>query len=154
MQFLRLSNNQPEPPLYEQDFYVWTNHTATLLKERRFNELDLSSLVEEIETLGRSEKHAVQSNLIIVLLHLLKYKYQPERRTNSWLASIAEHRDRLDIILADSPSLKVFGGEAFANCYEKARRRAAIETELPIATFPVVSPFTPEEVLDANYLPE
>ena len=154
MQFLRLSNNQPKPPTYEQDFYLWTSYTASLLKERRFDELDLSSLVEEIETLGRSEKHTVQSNLIIVLLHLLKYKYQPERRTNSWLASIAEHRDRLDIVLADSPSLKSFVNEAFTNCYEKARRRTAIETELPIATFPATSPFTPEEALDPDYLPQ
>ncbi len=140
--------------LYDRDFNLWLDKTASLLKERQFHELDIPNLVEEIETMGRSEKHALQSNLIVVLLHLLKYKYQPQRRSSSWLSSIAEHRDRLEIVLTDSPSLQTYVDTVFQKCYSKARRRAAIETELPIDTFPVESPFMLDQTLDPDYLPQ
>lgn len=140
-------------PLYDEDFHLWLEKTASLLKERRFHELDLLNLIEEIETLGRSEKNALTNNLIIVLLHLLKYKYQPQKRSNSWLSSILEHRDRLQDILEDSPSLRNYIDEVWAKSYERARRRAAIETGLPTNVFPVESPFTPEQVLDIDWLP-
>lgn len=140
--------------LYEQDFYRWLEKTAQHLREGRLEELDIPNLVEEIEAMGRSEKHAIQSNLIIVLLHLLKYKYQLQKRTSSWLSSIAEHRDRIEIAIADSPSLQPYVGEVFEKCYNKARRRAALETDLPIDTFPVESPFTVEETLDPDFLPD
>jgi len=140
--------------LYDRDFNLWLDKTASLLKERQFHELDIPNLVEEIETMGRSEKHALQSNLIVVLLHLLKYKYQPQRRSSSWLASIAEHRDCLEIVLTDSPSLQTYVNTVFQKCYSKARRRAAIETELPIDTFPVESPFMVDQTLDPDYLPQ
>lgn len=140
--------------IYDQDFNLWIDKTISLLKEGQFHELDIPNLIEEIQTLGTSEKHALQSNLIVVLLHLLKYKYQPTHRSNSWLSSIAEHRDRLDITLADSPSLQTYLDMVLLKSYERARRRATIETGLPINTFPSVSPFTPEQALDPFYLPE
>lgn len=140
--------------LYEQDFYRWLEKTAQHLREGRLEELDIPNLVEEIEAMGRSEKHAIQSNLIIVLLHLLKYKYQLQKRTSSWLSSIAEHRDRIEIAIADSPSLQPYVGEVFEKCYNKARRRAALETDLPIDTFAIESPFTVEETLDPDFLPD
>jgi len=140
--------------LYDRDFNLWLDKTASLLKERQFHELDIPNLVEEIETIGRSEKHALQSNLIVVLLHLLKYKYQPQRRSSSWLSSIAEHRDRLEIVLTDNPSLQTYVDTVFQKCYSKARRRAAIETELPIDTFPVESSFMLDQTLDPDYLPQ
>jgi len=140
--------------LYDRDFNLWLDKTASLLKERQFHELDIPNLVEEIETIGRSEKHALQSNLIVVLLHLLKYKYQPQRHSSSWLSSIAEHRDRLEIVLTDNPSLQTYVDTVFQKCYSKARRRAAIETELPIDTFPVESSFMLDQTLDPDYLPQ
>lgn len=140
--------------LYEQDYYLWLQKTANLLRDGQLQALDIPNLLDEIESMGRTEKHAIQSNLIVVLLHLLKYKYQPQKRTSSWLSSIAEHRDRIEISLADSPSLQLYLQEVFVKCYSKARKRAAIETELPIETFPIESPFTPEETLNPDYLPE
>lgn len=142
------------PKLYDRDFNLWLNKTASLLKEKQFHELDIPNLVEEIESMGRNEKHALQSNLIVVLMHLLKYKYQPTHRSTSWLSSIAEHRDRLDITLTDSPSLHLDIEKFWFKCYDKARKRAAIETQLPIDTFPKCSPFTVEQALDPDYLPE
>jgi hypothetical protein len=75
-------------PLYDQDFYLWIETTAKQLKEGNFAEVDLANLIEEIECMGRSEKRALKSNLVVVLMHLLKYKYQPSQRTNSWLSTI------------------------------------------------------------------
>ncbi|MEH2073255.1 MAG: DUF29 domain-containing protein [Nostoc sp.] len=140
--------------LYEQDFYLWIQTTAELLKQGRLTELDLENLIDEIETMGRSEKKALRSNLEVVLMHLLKYKYQAEKRSGSWRGTIREHRKRLREALEESPSLKPYFGEVFGLCYEDARLLAADETELHLATFPEQSPFTPEETLDPDFLPE
>lgn len=140
--------------LYEQDYYQWLEKTVYLLKNDRLDELDTPNLIEEIEDMGRSQKRAVTSNLRVIFWHLLKYKYQPERRTNSWRLTLFEHRRRLEEDLADSPSLKNYFYEVFSKCYQDARKEAAIETEMPLVTFPEWSPFTPEEVLDLEYLPD
>jgi hypothetical protein len=153
MHSLRSPVNEPAN-LYEQDFFLWLEVTARLLEERRFSDIDIINLIEEIESMGRSEKHALQSNLVIVLVHLLKYKYQPERRSKSWLASILEHRRRLRVCFEDSPSLKPYFTEVFERCYQDARRQAVVETGLPFDRFPDKPPFTPEEALDSEFLPD
>ena len=102
----------------------------------------------------RSEKKAIRSNLRILLMHLLKYKYQSEKRTNSWLFTIREHRKRLRDDFKNSPSLKRYFREVFEECYQDARELAADETGLTIDTFPVESPFSQEETLNPDYLPE
>jgi hypothetical protein len=132
------------PVSYDQDFMLWIDTTVQLLKERRFAELDLENLIEEVEDLGRSNKSALRSNLIVVLLHLLKWKYQPEKRSKSWQSSILEHRRRLEDDFEDSPSLKRYYIEIFNKCYQNACKQAAIETEIDIKNFPRESPFTPE----------
>ncbi len=142
------------PTLYDKDFYIWLEETVQLLQDGRLTELDTENLIDEISEMAKTQKRAVQSNLIIILHHLLKYKYQPERRTNSWRLTLLEHRDRLAGYFADSPSLKPFFREIFAECYKKARQRAAIETGLAIEFFPIESPFTPEATLDSTFLPD
>ncbi|BAY75038.1 hypothetical protein NIES25_14550 [Nostoc linckia NIES-25] len=139
--------------LYEQDFYLWIKTTAELLKQKNFTQLDLENLIEEIETMGRSEKKALRSNLEVVLMHLLKYKYQAEKRSGSWRATIREHRKRLKQALEESPSLKPYFDDVFNQCYDDARLLAADETELDVAIFPEQSPFIPEQALDADFLP-
>jgi len=140
--------------LYEQDFYLWIQTTAELLKQKNFTQLDVENLIEEIETMGRSEKKALRSNLEVLLMHLLKYKYQPEKRSGSWQATIREHRKRLREALEESPSLKPYFDEVLGQCYDHAKLLAADETELAVATFPEQSPFTPEQILDPDFLPE
>lgn len=140
--------------LYDQDYYLWLQTVAHQLREGKFSEIDWVNLLEEIESMGRREKTALSSNLQVVLMHLLKYRYQPDKRTNSWLLTIFEHRDRIWEALDLSPSLKPYLQEVFDKCYSKARKKAALETGLPIATFPPQSPFTLEETLDVDYLPE
>lgn len=140
--------------LYEQDFNLWLDATAQLLRESNFDQLDRDNLIEEIESMGRSEKDALESNLIVVLMHLLKYKYQPEKRSKSWLLSIYEHRRRLKKAFQKSPSLKGYFNQVFSECYQDARNEATLETELPIETFPIESPFTQEDTLNSDWLPE
>jgi Domain of unknown function DUF29 len=144
----------PSTPLYDRDFYLWLQETAQLLRNGEFDRLDIENLVEEIESMGRSDKHAVESNLEVVLMHLLKYKYQSGRRSKSWRLTLFEHRDRLRKAFRESPSLRPCLASEFEDCYRNARKKASIETDLPIATFPPDSPFTPEQVLDEDYLPE
>lgn len=142
------------PTLYEQDYYLWLTQTARQLSDGKWSEVDISNLVEEIKDMGKSERRALVSNLTVVLLHLLKYNYQPTHRSNSWLASILEHRLRLKKQLRESPSLKVYLEEVFAECYGDAVLRATVETGLPANTFPTESPFSIEDSLNIEYLPD
>lgn len=150
----QLSSTTNTANLYEQDYYLWLSHTVQLIKQGKLSEVDTANLIEEIEDMGRSEKRAIRSNLVVVLLHLLKYKYQPEKRSNSWKSSIREHRRRLRDDFKVSPSLKRYFAEVFEECYQNGREQAADETGLPLNSFPQQSPFTSTEVLNPDYLPQ
>lgn len=140
--------------LYERDYHLWLVHTAKLVAENRFAEIDIASLAEEIEDMGRSEKRAIKSNLRVLLAHLLKYKYQPDKRSNSWRVTIRKHRLRIKEAFQDSPSLKRYFDEVFDECYQNARAIIVDETGLEIATFNTQYPFSKVEVLDSDFLPE
>lgn len=146
-------NSAKTPTLYDRDFMIWIETTVGLLKEKKFTELDLENLIEEIEDMGKSQKSAIRNNLIVVLIDLLKWKYQPEKRTNSWKFSIREHRRRIDDDFEDSPSLKRYYGEIFAKCYQNACKLAADETGLDLETFTLEPQFTPEQILNPEFLP-
>lgn len=139
--------------LYNQDYYLWLENTVKLLLNEKFSEININYLIEELEDMGRSEKRAVSSNLRILLMHLLKYKYQPKKRSNSWLFTIVEHRKRLKVLFKNSPSLKNYYYAVFSETYQDAKDLASAETSLSINNFPDSSPFTPEDVLNENYLP-
>lgn len=140
--------------LYEKDYYLWLEETARLLREGKLAELDISNLIEEIEDMGKSEKKAIKSNARILLMHLLKWKYQPNKRSKSWKSSIIEHRKRIRDSFEDSPSLKVYFADNFDLFYQDAKDLAAVETELPFETFPNECPFSPKDTLSSNYFPE
>ncbi len=139
--------------LYDCDFNLWVEATVQLLRKGRLTELDVVNLLEEVETMGHSDKLALSSNLVVVLLHLLKWQYQPHKRTRSWEKSIAEHRRRVDEYFEASPSLQRYYLQIFDKCYQNARKQAKIETRLALESFPVNAPFTPKQVLDENFLP-
>ncbi|NER45388.1 MAG: DUF29 domain-containing protein [Symploca sp. SIO1A3] len=141
-------------PLYEQDYCRWLETTANLLREGKLQKLDVVHLVEEIEDMGKREKRSVESNLEVILMHLLKYQYQPQLRSNSWRFTILEHRDRLEKLFRDSPSLKPFFESVFEASYTRARKKAAVETGLSLDLFPASSPFTLDETLNPDFLPE
>lgn len=140
--------------LYDQDYFLWLENMAHALRDRNPELLDWDNLLEEIEALGRSEKKSVKSNLRVLLLHLLKWQYQPTKRSQSWLNSIAEHRQRLEDDFEVSPSLRKYVVEIFAKVYSEARKQAARETNLPLQHFPSDCPFPLEKVLEEDWLPD
>jgi hypothetical protein len=140
-------------PRYESDFSAWTEEQGRLLKARRVTGLDWDNLAEEIETLGRSEKSEIRSRLIVLLLHLLKWQYQPTKRKSGWRASIMEARDGLSEQLGASPSLRSYPSQVLRKQYEIARLKAADETKLDLAGFPESCPYTMVQVLDDGFYP-
>ena len=155
----RASPRQPHPNtstdgLYETDFHAWTVEQARLLRAGDIDGVDLANIVEEIETLGRSECAAVRSAYRLIALHLLKLIVQKERASRSWYGTIARERGNAASLLEDSPSLKPQRVELFARAYQEARREAAAETGLPLSAIPAVPPFTLEQLLDEACLPD
>jgi hypothetical protein len=139
--------------LYDTDFVQWLARTAQLLKERRFDELDLDNLIEEIEALNRSEKREIESRLEVLLMHLLKWQYQPEHQSRSWQATIREQRRQVLKLLKDSPSLKNHVLNELDECYTIARERAAEETTIFLQNFPEQCPYQITEILNPEFLP-
>jgi hypothetical protein len=139
--------------LYEQDFYAWANEQAALLRAGKLSEADLEHIAEEIESMGKTEKRELISRLTILLLHLLKWQYQPSLQGASWRTSI--RNQRLDIAdhLADNPSLRAQMSEAMARAYRKARGEAEQETGLPESTFPPACPWSFEQISAADFWP-
>lgn len=138
--------------LYDRDFYAWACEQAGLLREGHLSGADVAHIAEEIETLGRNEKRELRSRLSVLFLHLLKWRHQPGRRGRSWELSIANARDELAELLADSPSLRATLPEAVASAYRRARLHAEQQTGLPAGTFPPECPWTFDQAV-ADELP-
>jgi Domain of unknown function DUF29 len=143
----------PPAGLYETDFADWIATTAGQLRAKNFASVDWENLLEEIDAMGRRERQSLESNLVIVLLHLLKWQHQPERRSGSWKGSVREHRRRLRRDLQDSPSLKPYFRDIIPTAYSDARSAAADETGLPLHTFPEECQYSVEQLLDSEFLP-
>jgi Domain of unknown function DUF29 len=145
----------PTVPLYDADFYTWTQQQAALLRDGKVHELDLANLAEEIESLGKSDRRALGSHLRGLVMHLLKWHYQSSGRQtgHSWRTSINNHRRDIHAIADDSPSLRRQVPDLLAREYPRSRRDASDETGLPLATFPEACPWTPEQVLDEDFWP-
>ncbi|PSP17681.1 MAG: DUF29 domain-containing protein [Cyanobacteria bacterium QS_8_64_29] len=139
--------------LYQTDYLRWLDETIVRLCDGAYDALDCANLIEELADMGRSEKRALESNLRVVLQHLLKWHCQPEQRTGSWRATIREHRRRIRRQLTDSPSLRLHLQAQFEDEYAIARQLAADETELPLERFPASPPFAPEQAIDENFWP-
>ena len=110
--------------LYDRDFYAWSAQQAELLRAGKLREADIEHIAEEIETMGRTEKRELVSRLAVLLLHLLKWKFQPAKRGASWEASIRVQRNRLADHLDDNPSLRPLLAKALSAAY----RDAVLET--------------------------
>ena len=138
---------------YETDFYAWAMEQAALLRAGRFAAADIANIAEEIESMGRGEKRELVNRLTILLLHLLKWQFQPGFRSPSWSSSIREQRIRLRSHLKDNPSLKAKLDESFAEAYELAVIGAARETGLPESDFPKAAPYRFEQAADDAFWP-
>ena len=140
--------------LYESDFYAWTQEQAEKLRQQEWSQIDLPNLIEEIECLGKQQRQELRNRLSVLLAHLLKWEYQSEQRSRSWLATIRVQRRDLQRLLRDNPSLKPHLPEALAEAYENGRDLAMGETNLPEATFPSSCPYSVESSLDDAFFPE
>jgi hypothetical protein len=138
---------------HDTDFYSWTQEQAALLRQGRLNELDIAHLIEEVEDMGRSEKRELESRLAVLLMHLLKWQYQPERRGNSWEGTIRVQRKSLKKVLKQNPGLKPSLSESLWDSYDDARLLAMKKTGLPLKTFPTECPWILERVLDDEFWP-
>jgi len=140
--------------MYETDFYGWTQNQATTLRAKNFAALDLDNLIEEIESMGRSEKRELESRLELLLMHLLKWQYQSNFRSKSWQLTIKEQRKRVAKHLKDNPSLKGFLAEMYREVYDYAVLEAAKETGMDETVFPQQCPWTFEQAMDADFWPQ
>ncbi len=139
---------------YKADFNLWIEETAQLLRSHHWHEVDVEHLIEEVEGLGKSERRGIASQLTRLLLHLLKWQYQPQRRSDSWLDSITDSRTQIELAIEDSPSLKSYPTEQLEESYQRARRQAAKQTGILLSVFPEECPYSLELVLDEDWLPE
>ena len=136
----------PQPPFaetsppYEIDGYGWANWQARLIRERRFDDLDIENIAEEIESVGKNEETRAESALRVLILHILKWQHQPSRRSRSWALSITEQRNVYARVLRKNPSLKPHLENIRAEAHSDARIGAARETDLPLKTFPLDPP--------------
>ena len=138
--------------LYDTDYLQWIETTVEKLQSHDYANVDWENLIEEIADTGRSERRSLKSNLIVILVHLLKWQFQPENGSGSWEGSIIEHRRRVKEALDDSPSLKSYFESIFIECYAQAVKQAKAETGLSVESFPVVCPYQLPEVTNDEFL--
>jgi hypothetical protein len=139
---------------YETDFYGWTQQQATLLKNGQFNLADFTNIIEEIESMGRSEKRELESRLTVLLQHLLKWQYQPNRRGKSWELTIKGQRSRFLRVLQENPGLKSKLDGCLLNAYQYAVVEAAKETGFDESVFPKNCPWSWEEITNNLFYPD
>lgn len=140
-------------PAYEEDFHQWAHDQAALLRDGRVRDADLVNIAEELETLGRSEAHALRSHLKQIICHLLKLAHQPERASRSRVNTVARARQDVEILLEDNPSLRTRLPEIFEKASRDGRALAIIETGLSDVVFPMERQLTLDEVRDPAFLP-
>jgi hypothetical protein len=138
---------------YDSDFYQWIQHHIELLKQRKFSELDIDVLIDELDSMAKRDKRELISRLMILIAHLLKWEFQSEHRSSSWRGSIKEQRIKIRQQLTDSPSLKNQLTNSIAMAYPDALQIALEETSLPIKSFPIENPYLIEQLLDDGFYP-
>jgi hypothetical protein len=139
--------------LYDRDFLEWTARNAELLRAGRLDEADLEHIAEEIEDMGKRQRHELRSRLRVLLMHLIKWQSQPEKRGPSWIRTIGTQRLEIADLLRDAPSLRTVIEESLPGVYQETVRLAARETGIGSQAFAPQCPLTLEQVLDSDYYP-
>lgn len=138
--------------LYDRDIVLWSERTIELLRQGKFDELDMDNLIDEVGDLGKRERDRLISSIRLIMHHLLKWEYQPEKRSRSWVQTIQRERVNVQDYLEETPSLvRSVNAAGIEKTYQTARRHAAIETELSLTTFPKSCPYQWSEILDENF---
>jgi hypothetical protein len=144
----------PKPPaagLYDRDLHAWAEEQVRLLRTGRLAEIDAENIAEEISDVGSEQYYKLESALRVLLMHMLKWDYQPERRSRSWENTISEQRYQVEEQLEDNPSLKSRREQAVSRAYRKARLRASSETEMDVASFPETCPYQWDDILSRPF---
>lgn len=138
---------------YEDDFYAWTQSTAALLRTGRFSEVDVAHLAEEVEDMGKRDRRDLDRRLQVLLVHLLKWQLQPDRRSPSWKGTVVTQRAGIEGVLRDSTSLRPRVASELARNYGVAVERVAAETGPAVETLPATCPWSAAQLLDKAFLP-
>ena len=139
---------------YDQDFYFWITKNVELLRNGYLAEIDIEHIAEELESMGKRDLRELRSRLQVLVMHLLKWKYQPDKQSKSWSRTIDQQRNEIENLLLDSPSLRGQLVNALDIVYAKAKQNAHQETGLPENLFPNDCPFQLTEILDQNFFPD
>ncbi|MET0855330.1 MAG: DUF29 domain-containing protein [Telluria sp.] len=150
---LELKSGEPARVEYEQDLVLWYQHQIALLRERRFDELDVENLIEELRGAMSKERRELASRLKVLLMHLLKCQFQHSRISGSWLGTLTTQRDEIEKLLESSPSLRPSLMQVAEKAYPIAVRLAVHETGLPESVFPVSNPYSAGQLLDLDFVP-
>ena len=148
-----LAQSSPTTSLYDRDYALWLETTIEQLRQQNFDQVDWENVLDEFESMSKRDRRSIKSNLVILLLHLLKWEFQPEMRSGSWKGSIREHRRRIQQILQDSPSLRSYIPEILSETYTEAVEQAIDETGLEIVVFPIDCPYDILNILNPLFLP-
>jgi hypothetical protein len=138
---------------YEEDFVLWTERQAALIRARQLDLVDWANVAEEIASLGSGDQRQLGNRLDVLITHLLKWQFQPAARSGSWSGSIRTQRGRILRLLKQSPSLRQQVASETEQGYARAAATAADETGLPLAQFPARCPYSVEELLDEDFFP-
>jgi hypothetical protein len=148
---------QLTPTLYKTDFYAWVRQQANFLRSEELEKLDLPNLIEELEAMSLRDRRELTGRLMVLLMHLLKWHYQPtphgRAQPRSWLNTITTQRHKIELLLEDSPSLRRELEERLAYAYPRTCLQASQETSLDLVTFPATCPYTPAQILDDAFFP-
>ncbi len=140
--------------LYEQDFFEWTLRNAELLRAGRFDETDVERIAEELEDMGKREHRELHSRLVVLLVHLLKWRLEPGIRSRSWRGTMNTQRRDIAELLEWMPSLRPALARGLSKAYRKAVEDAIDEMGLLQPNFPAECPYSIEQILDTQFFPE
>jgi hypothetical protein len=140
-------------PAYDEDFFLWTQRQAALIRAGQFDLVDWANVAWEIEAMGGRDRRELGTRLKILTMHLLKWQCQPQKRSRSWRVTINDQRDEIDQLLEEDPSLRRELGELIGKRYRTARANAAAETGLALRMFPPRCPYSADQILDDTYFP-
>lgn len=141
-------------PRYEDDFYGWTIGNISLLRQRKFNEADMDHIIEEIESLGRSNRRELVSRLGVLIAHLMKWEYQSDLKNKSWKGTIVRQRIDIKDVLEENPSLNSQIDEILVKAYKYSLAILEEETPLDLKSIPQTCPYTVQQCLDDDFYPE
>lgn len=154
---MSLAKDKPyfsQPSDYEDDVYAWAFEQAQLLRLGRFDELDIANVIEEVESLGSEQRHALESSYRILILHLLKWQFQSARRSRSWDSTISRERGLVLRREKRNHTLRARAQELVDDIYPDAVREASKETGLPPAIFPATCPYSLDFLRKHDAMPE